>query len=107
MAAEDYEVADRPDAPLTAAARVAETVQETPDAESAAAAAAAGVSNPAYIGYAAALNAHQSREDIETLADRRKREYGSTFNDGAFMRAVPDGTPPTPGTPDGKAPASS
>lgn len=107
MAEEDYNVADRPNAPLTAAERVAETVQATPDADAAAAAAAAGVSNAAYIGYAAALNTHQSREDIETLADRRAREYGDGFDDGAFMRAVADGTPPSPGTPDGKAPASS
>jgi hypothetical protein len=106
MAAEDYNVADRPNAGLTARERLAETEFVNPDEDSAAAAEAAGVSNPAYIGYAAALNTFQAREDIESLADRRKREYGSTFDDGAFMRAIADGTPPSPGTPDGKAPAS-
>jgi len=107
MAAEDFVVADRKGQPLTAGAKVTETVQATPDAESAAAATAANVSNPAYINYAAALATFEARPDIESLADRRKREAGTSFADGAFMRAIADGTPPSPGTPTGKAPASS
>jgi hypothetical protein len=117
MAEEDYNVADRPGwqgtDSVTAADRVAETVQETPDADARAAADAANVSNAAFIGYAAALNTHQARPDIETLADRRAREYGDDFADGDFMRREAydaDGTaaaPPRPGTVHGDAPASS
>jgi len=116
MAEEDYNVADRkPEGgfPVTAGNKVSETVQETPDADAKAAADTAGVSNPAYIGYAAALNTHQSRDDIETLADRRAREYGDAFADGDFMRQNAydaDGTvadPPRPGTVHGDAPKSS
>lgn len=107
MAAEDYVVADRPgDFPVTANKKVTETVFENPDAETQAAAEAAGVSRGSYIDYATALEAFEDREDIETLADRRAREIGADFDAGAFMRAVPDGTPPSPGTVDGKAPAS-
>lgn len=113
MAEEDYNVADRrPEGgfPVTAANRVAETVQETPDADAKAAADAANVSHPAYIGYAAALNTHQSRSDIETLASRRAREYGDEFSDADYMRREaynPDGSakaPPRPGTVHGNAP---
>lgn len=117
MAESDYNVADRvPDSgsfPVTAGDKVGETVQETPDADAKAAADSAGVSHPAYIGYAAALATHQSRPDIETLADRRAREYGDQFSDADFMRANAydaDGTaadPPRPGTVHGDAPKSS
>lgn len=122
MAAEDFVVADRRNDdgtdvksnPVTAGDKVDETVlADNPDTEAAEAAETAGVSNAAYIGYAAALNAFQSRTDIETLADRRAREYGDTFDDGAFMREAAynaDGTaatPPRPGTVHGDAPASS
>lgn len=116
MAAEDYVVADRAEwtgtANVTAGDKIAETVQETPDAESNAAAVTAGVSHPAYIGYAAALATHEARPDIESLADRRAREYGDAFTDADFMRANAynaDGTaatPPRPGTVHGDAPAS-
>lgn len=111
MAEEDYNVADRKNV-LTAGEKVSETVQATPDADAAAAARTANVSHPAYIGYAAALETHQERADIETLADRRAREYGSEFTDGDFMRRAPydaDGTvadPPRPGTVHGDAPKS-
>jgi hypothetical protein len=113
MASEDYNVADRTVESLTAGEKVQETVFDNPDTETQAAAATAGVSNAAYIDYEAALNAHQARSDIETLADRRAREYGDTFADGAFMRQNAynaDGTaatPPRPGTVHGDAPASS
>lgn len=116
MAAEDYNVADRPEwqgtANVTAGDKIAETVFNNPDDESRAAAVTAGVSHPAYIDYALALETHQSRSDIETLADRRKREYGSDFNDADFMRAnayEADGTAaaaPRPGTVYGDAPKS-
>ena len=106
MAASDYVVADRVvdgGFPVTAADKVAETTFDNPDTQARAAADSAGVSNAAYIGYAAALTAYNNREDIEALVDRRARENGTTFAAGDFMRAKADGTPPSPGTPDGKA----
>ena len=113
MAAEDYNVADRNITSLEAGDKVQETVQPTPDADAAEFAETNGVSHPAYANYAAALNAYQSRSDIETLADRRRRENGTTFAEGDFMRQNAynaDGTaalPPRPGTVHGDAPASS
>lgn len=114
MAKEDYNVADRnADFPVTAGDKVAETVQETPDADAKAFADAEGVSQAAYANYADALNAHQSRADIETLADRRTRGQASTFAAADFMRNAAydeDGEvvdPPRPGTVEGDAPASS
>lgn len=117
MAAEDYNVADRPEwqgtNTVTAADKLAESDRGgNPDVESRADALAAGVSHPAYIDYAVALETHQSRPDIETLADRRRREYGSDFNDADFMRQNAydaDGTAadaPRPGTVYGDAPKS-
>jgi hypothetical protein len=103
MAESDYNVADRKNAPLTAAERVAETVQATPDADAWAAADAANVSHPAYVGYADALETHQDREDIESLASRRLREYGDQFTDADYMRNSTDQTT-RPGTPAGLAP---
>lgn len=111
MAKEDYEVADRAEF-LTAGERVAETVQATPDADAADFAATEGVSSAAYANYAAALGAHEARDDIESLADRRARTYGDAFTDADFMRANAydaDGTAaaaPRPGTIEGDAPAS-
>lgn len=95
MAKADYEVAERAavtanGGPLTALDRVSETVNETPDAENRAAATAAGVKDPGHIDYEAALEAHQAREDIETLASRRAREYGADFDAGKFMRELPN-----------------
>lgn len=118
MAESDYNVADRKlegagGTPLTAGERVAQTVQETPDADAAAFAVTEGVSSAAYANYATALDAYQARTDIETLADRRARENGTTFAAGDFMRANAydaDGTAadaPRPGTVHGDAPASS
>lgn len=96
MAESDYNVADRRNAdntdvkanPITAADKVAETVQATPDSDALAAAAAANVTHPAYVGYAAALTAHQNREDIESLASRRIRESGTTFAAADYMRST-------------------
>jgi len=102
MAKEDYVAADRPDAGKTAAERLNETVQASPDAESWEIAHAAGVSHPAYVGYAAALETLQTREDIETLASRRARTYGADFNDADYMRLVPG--QPGPGSAYGQAP---
>lgn len=107
MAAEDYVVADRAGTfPITAGDKVQETVVDNPDTEAAAAAETAGVSNAAFIGYAAALTTHESREDIESLADRRTRENAADYADADFMRAVASDTPPTPGSVNGVAPAS-
>lgn len=94
MAKSDYNVAERESVtanggPLTALDRVSETINETPDAENRAAATAAGVKDAGHIDYVAALEAHQSREDIETLASRRAREYGVDFEAGEFMRELP------------------
>lgn len=112
MAAEDYNVADRN---LGAGITAAEVLSESdrganPDVDSKAAAEAAGVSHPAYIGYAAALATHQTRPDIEPLVARRLREYGDAFTDADFMRNNAydaDGTAadaPRPGTVYGDAP---
>ena len=113
MAAEDYNVADRPgDFPVTAGDKVAETVYDNPDTEAAEAAATAGVSSAAFIDYATALGTYEDRPDIETLADRRARTVGDAFTDGDFMRQAAydaDGTaatPPRPGTVHGDAPKS-
>lgn len=112
MAAEDYNVADRPDAGRTAGEKIGDTAYDNPDVDARERADAAGVSHPAYIDYATALNAFQSRDDIETLADRRKREVGTDFNAGSFMRrrAYTDtgeaAAAPRPGTVYGDAPKS-
>lgn len=91
MAKEDYtEVFEAAGDPRTALDRVNETVNETPDAENRAEAFNVGVKDSAYIGYADALEAHESREDIETLAHRRDREYGRTFDAGQAMRELPN-----------------
>jgi hypothetical protein len=95
MAKSDYNVAERPGVtanggPLTALDRVGETVNVTPDAENRAAATAAGLKDAAFIGYADAAEAHEAREDIESLASRRAREYGSDYDAGAFMRELPN-----------------
>lgn len=96
---------------ITAADKLAESDRgENPDVESKAAAAAAGVSHPAYVDYASALEAFEARDDIETLAARRARDNGADFNAGGFMRANAydaDGTSadaPRPGTVFGDAP---
>ena len=87
MAAGDYVVADRAgNFPITAGDKVDETTFENPDDDARAFAAAGNVSQAAYRNYATALDAHQSRDDIETLADRRAREYGDQFSDADFMR---------------------
>lgn len=111
MAKDDYTVADRAlegadGGPLTAGERVAQSVQETPDADARQFAEDEGVAHAAYANYADALEAHQARVDIETLADRRAREYGADFDAGAFMRAPHGDTPPTSGSVNGVAPAS-
>ena len=95
MAKDDYEVAERAavtanGGPLTALDRVNETVNETPDAENKLEAYNAGVKDAAFIDYDVALEAHEAREDIETLASRRAREYGTDYNAGEFMRELPN-----------------
>ena len=110
MAAEDYVVADRVvegGFPVTAKDKVDETVYATPDTEAKAAADTANVRNAAYIGYDAALGNYAAREDIESLADRRAREAATTFSATDHMRREPSDTPPTPGSINGVAPASS
>lgn len=110
MAKADYTVADRNTDALEAGDKIQETVQATPDADAAAFAEAAGVSHPAYVDYATALDAHAARADIEGLAERRAREYGTSFGEADFMRDSAynaDGTAaaaPRPGTVYGDAP---
>jgi hypothetical protein len=107
MAESDYQVADRPgwqgSDTVTAADKVAETVQATPDSDAWAAADTANVSHPAYVGYATALAAHEAREDIESLASRRARENGDAFTDADYMRNSLDQST-RPGTTAGLAP---
>lgn len=91
MAKEDYNVADRDlsanQSGLTAGEKIAGAVWDNPDTDAREAADAAGVSHAAYINYAAALTAHESRDDIETLAARRIRDNADTFGAADFMRA--------------------
>lgn len=105
MAKEDYNVADRPvEGGFTAKDVVNRDPVITPDGDAAAFATSAGVETAAYANYAAALNAHESRSDIEPLAARRAREYGDQYSDADFMRDnayKADGTAdsaPRPGT---------
>jgi hypothetical protein len=49
-------------------------------------AAEAGVTDAAYVDYESALGNYEARVDVETLAERRARENGITFDDGAFVR---------------------
>lgn len=113
MAKEDYNVADRTITSLEAADKVLETTFDNPDSDARDFAATNNVSQAAYANYATALNAHQARADIESLADRRAREYGDAFADADFMRTeVYDpvtgavNLPPRAGTVEGDAPAS-
>lgn len=87
MAKEDFVVADRTIASLEAGDKVAETTYDNPDTDAADFAATNNVSQAAYANYATALDAHAARADIESLADRRAREYGDQFADANFMRA--------------------
>ncbi len=110
MAKEDYTVADRDltanGGALTARDKVNVNTFANPDVDAKEFAADNDVSQSQFVNYSEALTAHEQREDIETLADRRAREYGTTFDAGAFMRATPTDEAPTPGTVNGVAPAS-
>lgn len=46
----------------------------------------AGVVNPAHVDYEEALKNYESRDDVETLANRRARENGTAFSDADFVR---------------------
>jgi hypothetical protein len=91
---------------LEAGDKVQETVASTPDADAVAFAAAGDVSAAAFRNYGTALDAYAARADIESLADRRARENGTTFAEADHMRAEVSDTPPTPGSTNGVAPAS-
>lgn len=113
MAEADYNVADRRIESLEAGDKVQETVQATPDQDARDFAATNNVSAAAYANYATALGNHEARADIESLADRRAREYGDSFADADFMRAevydpATGAVNPAPraGTVEGDAPAS-
>lgn len=45
-----------------------------------------GVTSAAYVDYEEALKNYESREDVETLAERRAREFGVTFDAASFRR---------------------
>lgn len=49
-------------------------------------AAAAGVSSVEFIDYAEALGNYEARDDVESLAQRRAREAGTTFAAADFAR---------------------
>lgn len=113
MAKTDYNVADRPvDGGFEAGEVVNRDPVVTPDADAADFAATNGVSQAAYANYATALSAHEARADIESLADRRAREYGTSYAAADFMRDNAynaDGTAaavPRPGTVYGDSDAS-
>lgn len=80
------------DAPLDADDNIAGLGTQTVDITAAAAAAAAGVYNAAFIDYANALEAYESRSDVETLAHKNARNAPDTFADADFMRSVAGGT---------------
>ncbi len=56
------------------------------DLDNDAAAEAAGVKDAAFINYAEALEAYEARPDIESLANRRARDFPVDFDDASFMR---------------------
>ena len=51
-------------------------------------AAAAGVADVSYINYAAAMDNYESRDDVETLANRRAREISTDDTQTNFTRAA-------------------
>jgi hypothetical protein len=113
MAAGDYNVADRPGFQgsdvVTANDKAQETVQETPDADAETFRATTDATRrtAAFVGYAAALEAHARREDIEGMESRVRRDTGiagAAFANQDHMRGVPSDTAPTPGSVNGVAP---
>lgn len=48
----------------------------------------AGVIDAAFVNYEEALENYQSRPDVETLEDRRRREGGRDFNAASFRREI-------------------
>jgi hypothetical protein len=48
----------------------------------------AGVTDVVFVDYAEALENYESREDIETLSERRAREGGADFRTANFRREV-------------------
>ena len=106
MAKEDFVVADR-DGVMTAGEKTkADAASTALHEENVAFAETEGVRSAEFADYADALNSYGSRDDIEALADRRARDNASDPADQDFMREEPSTTPPTPGHPDGFAPAS-
>lgn len=61
------------------------------DIENRAAAEAAGVRDAAYIDYDVALDNYAARDDVESLARRRARDFPEDFADAAFMRSNAEG----------------
>lgn len=48
----------------------------------------AGVTDPAFVNYAEALENYQARPDVEPLDERRAREGGRDFQAAAFRREI-------------------
>ena len=48
---------------------------------------AEGVTRSEYVGYAEAFAEYEKRDDVETLADRRAREAGTTAGAADFVRS--------------------
>jgi hypothetical protein len=76
--------------PRTARDMVSETIYAGPDAENRARATAAGLKDAAYIDYGVALEAYQSREDIETLQSKQTRNAPADFDAAGYMRELPN-----------------
>lgn len=70
----------------------------TVDPQAKANAETAGVTDAAKINYERALAVYEARSDVETLAARRAREAGDTFEDTHFVRTTADDDP-APSTP--------
>lgn len=104
MAAEDYVVADRPQAGLTAGEKISEVGYDNPDTDPATETLRGDRRYAAFANYDAALDALAAREDIEGLSSRRIREAASDFATADYMRGEASDTAPTPGSVNGVAP---
>jgi hypothetical protein len=74
--------------PVTAEEALAPTVDHSVDQEAAERAEKDGVIAAAYVDYEKAMENYEGRSDVETLAHRRAREVGASFEDAAFRRKV-------------------
>src|SRR5690349_7838502 len=78
------------DFPVTARKRIEQFGESEVELEGRARATAEGLKHPAYIDYDVALEAYQSREDIETLQSKQTRNAPADFEAAGYMRALPN-----------------